>query len=339
MKKMEKAHIEELLSCYLDDELSDRGRTEIKRLIQHDKEIADTLEQLRKQKKLLNALPAVSAPPGLLDDITASVERKLILGESPQAFSENKGARHLLFRRLATAAAMLVLVGALFFVVLQIITPGSTPARRSAAVVPPATKVPLAPTIRRGVAATVAPPAAGNPSWSPFKASLELKTKKTIVVNSLVEKAIFDNNLINSTVPGRRAGSSTYLLNCSAAEMMNLLADLDVVWDNCESTALVLHGRTVGPNIIIENLTGRQIIEVAKEHRFSERVRTAKDFARFNDAMENVSKHTLFAKAGQLSVSPPPVTVKPRLTAPAPTDADAGQQQEISTLTITVTGL
>jgi len=31
--------IEELLSCYIDGELSERGRTEVKRLIQHERKV------------------------------------------------------------------------------------------------------------------------------------------------------------------------------------------------------------------------------------------------------------------------------------------------------------
>ncbi len=68
--------IDELLSCYIDDELSDRGRTEIKRLIQHDKNIAAKLGKLRKQKQLLNCLPVAPAPEGLLQEINVSLNSK-----------------------------------------------------------------------------------------------------------------------------------------------------------------------------------------------------------------------------------------------------------------------
>jgi len=56
---MSKFHkdIDELLSCYIDGELSERECTEVKRLMQHDKRIAGRLSSLRKQKQLLNNLP------------------------------------------------------------------------------------------------------------------------------------------------------------------------------------------------------------------------------------------------------------------------------------------
>ena len=42
--------IDELLSCYVDGELSERGRTEVKRLIQHDESVAAKLLRITRRR-------------------------------------------------------------------------------------------------------------------------------------------------------------------------------------------------------------------------------------------------------------------------------------------------
>ena len=116
--------IEELLSCYVDGELSERGRTEVKRLIQHDESVAAKLLRMEKQKQLLNSLPIASAPVGLVEDIKGRLAKRPISERFELDVDESAGARHLLYRRVLTAAAMLMLVGVLAVVVFNIIMPG-----------------------------------------------------------------------------------------------------------------------------------------------------------------------------------------------------------------------
>ena len=122
--KKSKPEIDELLSGYIDEELSQRQRTEVKRLIQHDDELSQRLNELKRQKQLLGSLPVASAPEGLLDDVKATLERQSILDNASASREESAGVRHLMFRRVLTAAAMfLVPIGILAWVVLNIVTP------------------------------------------------------------------------------------------------------------------------------------------------------------------------------------------------------------------------
>ena len=59
-------NIDELLNSYIDDELPQRHQTEVKRLIRHDPQIAQRLEELEKCKILLNSLPCEQAPESTL---------------------------------------------------------------------------------------------------------------------------------------------------------------------------------------------------------------------------------------------------------------------------------
>ena len=83
MNENHKNEIEELLSDLVDEQAGDRQKTEFKRLVAHDSGLIDQLAAMQRQRDILNALPVESAPDSLADDITAMLERKLILGDTP----------------------------------------------------------------------------------------------------------------------------------------------------------------------------------------------------------------------------------------------------------------
>ncbi len=116
-------NIDELLNGFLDDELAPRQRTEVQRLIAHDQKIADRLDELEKSKTLLNALPFEVAPDEMAEDIKLALERRALLGPQQEEYDERAGARHLLLRKIATAAAMIALFAALSAVVYNIVAP------------------------------------------------------------------------------------------------------------------------------------------------------------------------------------------------------------------------
>jgi len=81
MAKENKEYIEELLSNYIDDELTERERNEVKRLIAHDADVKRKFEQLRKIKVLLNLAPTSPVPDFIFENVKTQIERKVLLGE------------------------------------------------------------------------------------------------------------------------------------------------------------------------------------------------------------------------------------------------------------------
>ena len=79
MNHIDRPGLEELLGAYIDDELSERQRTQVKRLVKNDEKIAEELRCLQKQKELLAALPVASAPVDMLNGVKAAVECKKIV--------------------------------------------------------------------------------------------------------------------------------------------------------------------------------------------------------------------------------------------------------------------
>lgn len=75
MRKNEQRKIEELLSAYIDGELSDRRRMEVRRLVENNAYAAALLKSLEKQKELLNAMPTSPAPAGLTKRVLVVARR------------------------------------------------------------------------------------------------------------------------------------------------------------------------------------------------------------------------------------------------------------------------
>jgi len=330
--------IDELLSCYIDGELSDRGRTETKRLIRHDKNIAAKLGKLRKQKQLLNCLPVAPAPEGLLQKINVSLNRKPAADRYFIDTDHSAGARHLLFRRVLTAAAMFILLGALAVVVFNVIMPG--PASREGVAIRPAGS-----SLDQGQAEEVAVASAQEPITDiyPFRAALELASYDSIAVNGFIAKAIYSNGLVDNTIPKRDATLSTYHITCTTAQIVALLADLEAVWDKCGQTSLTIYAEDQDSEIMINNITSAQAIAVLAQAKSDERTELARNYADFNALIQDGDTGSSFALPApkEQTVFVPSVPIKPELTRPEqpPVPADKVQTSRSVNLIITVTGL
>jgi hypothetical protein len=331
--------IDELLSCYIDDELSDRERTEVKRLIRHDKSIAGRLGRLQKQKQLLNSLPTVAAPEGLLEDIKTSLKPKPILARYLTDDNKSAGARHLLFRRVLTAAAVFMLVGALALVVFNVMMPGTETRRPMAA--KPAARPQDADPVTEAIVASAADKPAPTPVSFLFRAALELATEDSIAVNGFIAKAIYRNGLVDNTIPKRQATLSSYHLTCTTTQIVALLADLEAVWPKCRSTTLTLYEQADVSDIVVGNITSAQTIAVFGQDKPDERTELAQNFADFNAIIRDGADYRTFALSRPEERFVPSIPIKPELTRPEqpPLRRDQPQTGGSVNLIITVTGL
>ena len=253
MSDKQKIDTDELLTLYLDGEASVRQQTELKRLMLHDPSVADKLNALQQQQRLLNALPVESAPESLIDDIRTAMERKLILGDSEQAVAAGSGSSHLMMRRLLTAAAMLLIpLGLLSAVVYQIVKPAPTgqveyisAGERIAAANPDAATPPAA--------------AAGLLTQLPFNGVLILTTDEYMTVSNQVEKAIFAQGLISHTLPNRTADVTSFHITASPKMIADLIDSLGDARGRCSAVMLEVAGGTDGQTVKIAEPQNRQI--------------------------------------------------------------------------------
>jgi hypothetical protein len=295
MKDM--GQIEELLNGYIDGELDERKSNEVKRLIDHDKEVFDLYDSLKRYKDLMDSVSQTHCPDGLGDSINKQLEREILLADT-SVYSHSAGRRHLILRRFMTAAAMIALAAILSFVILDIFIPKSSRDKFFANTMRKKTfKEVLYEKPFPNESATPAPqqdipiiPVKG--SDVPLVAVLTLETKNPIEVDWLVAKALTTTGIFNQTTAiERQPGSVRYVINCSDESVANLLAELSFVWPQCRSAKLDIGTEQAGKYITVNNISAQQALDICKADAYPVRSRMAGDLAAINRAAaENIEK-------------------------------------------------
>jgi hypothetical protein len=297
MKDMEQ--IEELLNEYIDGELDERKSNEVKRLIDHDKEIFDLYDSLKRYKDIMDSVSQAPCPDGLGDSINKQLEREILLADT-SGYSHSAGRRHLIIKRFMTAAAVIVLFAILSFVILDIFIPKSSRDKFFANTMRkktfkealyekpfPDESVSSAPAPKQDIPIT---PVKGNDV--PLVAVLTLETQNPIEVDWLVAKALTTTGIFNQTTAiDRQPGSVRYVINCSNESVVNLLTELSFVWPQCRNAKLDLGTEQVGKYITVNNISVKQALDICKADAYSARLRTAGDAVIINRAAdENIEK-------------------------------------------------
>ena len=215
--KHENQNMEELLNSFIDGELTEREKTKVERLISHDAEAARRLNKLRKSKILVSSLPHAEAPAQILENVKASLETGTQSAERPwseEPSDSRTGARHLMFRKVLAAAAMVGLVAILSTVIYTIVAP-------------------------EPVLETAVPALA-------FDGRLELKTNALSSVNTSIDKVIEDSGLSDSISWTSQGDKRIYSITCSKEDLTLLLSDLADVWKRCNSSTLFVETEKTG---------------------------------------------------------------------------------------------
>ncbi len=241
MEKNNKSEIEELFSSYIDGELSERQKMEVKRLIDNNPELESQLKMLVRQKELLGAMPVDQAPEGMLSDVRSRLERQLILEPSRLREEDSAGARHLLMRNLVSVAALFLLLGIMGLVVYNIMVPvdnGSGEGQGSDVLSRDVVEE-IEMMRREGSPSTVAREV--KQERKILYARLDLSSREWISINAFLEKAMYNNNLVECTVPKHQPTMSTYRLSCSRQKVVELVDDLTQVWDKCNNKDFTIY--------------------------------------------------------------------------------------------------
>ena len=111
MDANQRDQIGELLSAYLDGELSADQRAQAERLITEDSEARALLVVLRQTADGVRQLPRAIAPADVLTEIRDRIERAELLGPPDQPVTLSRHQKRPLRSILATAAALVITVG------------------------------------------------------------------------------------------------------------------------------------------------------------------------------------------------------------------------------------
>ena len=337
----ENPDIEELLNSFIDGELTARQQMEAQRLISHDARVAQQLRELQKCKMLISSLPFDEAPAEMAEGIKTLLERRAPLGQPPfllspegtgVRFDERAGARHLMFRKVLAAAAMIGLFAVLTAVIYTIVAPESGVERpvaiedwgRPAGKIKPAEKL-----ISEATLAATG-----------FNGRLELKTDALVAVNSFINRAIEDNGLLEKISSKAEEDKGVYSLSCSRQGLNLLLADLQNIWARFDSATLFVETEAIYEQVVVDGVSIEQVVEIVNQSDFERHIKVAKDFAVLNSMDELLPGREVLAavddRKGDLITIPKPVLTSSEKTGKKP----AGRQEdgEKVHLTIVVVG-
>ncbi len=304
-----KNNIDELLSGYIDEELTPRQTTQVRRLLANDASVAERLKQLQRIRGLYQAMPVVEAPADIADRVTSLLERRTLLEQNTvvSVDRQRRGAASLFIRKFMAAAAMIALVGLLGVVIYSIVAPEPGPGT-TVAVDPgnpdSGTGVEPAPAVKTIVAMG-------------FTGRLELHTANLMAIDGLVNKAVTSDPLIESQIE-RLATTSQYTIKCTPRSLDQLLIRLQDSWSELESARLIVETGTVGKTVVIESVTPKQVSEVAQQDNADTTIKVAKDFARVNSLTGEIVPGPFNPEISNLPIP------RPR-TASSDADLDKGQ--------------
>jgi len=282
-------NIDELLTGFIDGELSARQQIEVQRMVSHDPKVARRLLQLQNCTSLISSLPPAEAPAEILEQIKSALERKTLLSESPVSVKTGRGARHLMIRRVVAAAVMIGLFLGLAAVVYTIVAPVSPQGS-------PQLLVKHAPQPDTNVGST----RVGQPllASSDFWCRLELKTDAFVAAGAFVSRAIEDNGLTDCAESTALSGRKIYSISCSKQALAPLLADLTGIWQKFNSATLFVETERFANPVAVSVVSPQQMVQILNQADLPKRVELARDFAVLNSISERAPGSEILAAAG-----------------------------------------
>ena len=352
--------IDELLNSFIDGELTQRQFTEVQRLVAHNEQVARRMSELQECKMLVSSLPCAEAPAGMAGEIKSTLERRTLLGQSLEPYEERRGARHLLFRKVLSAAAMIGLIAVLAAVIYTILAPEGVPEKPVAVEgwKPPTREIEFGnavPSVAKEIEVKVAEPAivvaaekttaeSGVPLMAvaksmEFSVRLELKTGGSLAVAASINRAIEDNGLFEKETAGYRSDKGKYALNCSREAMGLLLADLENVWGRFDSVKLFVETDPDGDEVVIDAVTVEQIAEIVNQDSLEKHMKVARDFAVLNSISELLPGKEVFAaidtnKSNLMSIPKPVLTSSGKILKKADEKVEDAQKVHLTIVII-----
>jgi hypothetical protein len=260
MKMNESPKIDELLNSYLDGELPLRQRTQLQRLLNNDPKIAQRLKELQKNKVLISSLPAVQAPPELLENIKASLQKRETMDEEIGMLHQSSIIyRFTAFRKLVKVAAMIAIAVTLSVVMYTRLSTKSTQPN------PPDT-----------VATNIAAP-------GEFTGRLELKTKEISAVDSYITRIIEDNGLSGSLASASQTNKRTFTLDCDYQQLNSFLNELGSIWSKFSSAELFVNNKEFVRQVAVNVVNANQIAEIVSSGNAVESARNVAVLNNIND--------------------------------------------------------
>lgn len=322
MDDLKKVTIEELINGYIDGELGERHKTELKRLMLHDPELVERIDSMVRQKKLFEALPVEKAPAHMLDDIKARVERKALLNDYVAVSNQTSGSKHLFLRHLASSAAVIALLIGLTYVILQVVLPAKDQGGAAPVIVQNfKTQFQMPEVVDKETA--VADMQSDTFVESEFEETsvpafyfydLEIQVKNVVNFNRQVSQAIYNNSLLDHASVERLGGEVVYELYAPRENFVAFLKDLKTSLDNANEVLLTI---SEDESVMVQARTAaEELVDIFASNGHKQRIELAKDFNLLNkiyammpawDIVKSVEENQF-----EVPTVPKPVLASPR---------------------------
>ena len=320
MDEFNKMPIEELISAYLDDQLSERHKTELRRLMKHDEKLAQKVRLMSRQRSLLHALPCEKAPEHLMADIKASIERKALLDQYHDE-AINSGSRHLYIRRISSMAAVFALAACLVYVIWSVVSPAPQAVLEKSKPLTIATesrgiqdKLPMP------VAKSVTKEGTQKQAYAAESLSMNLKlyAADTVRLDRMISQAIYNNNLMNQAKVDRRPGITKYTITASRSDLKEMIGDLSNVFSEGVDCQLAVSSYDSVPVIAGRSsfkIRHDQLVTLLNQNDFAAMEALSYNIALSNRIAQSVPGPDIYEHIDQPDFSLP-VIPKPVLTSP-----------------------
>jgi hypothetical protein len=323
----ERSEIDELLSCYVDGEVSERQATEVKRMMLHDRKVAEKVAQMQRQRQLLAALPVDAAPADTAASVRAVLERRTLLGVTASGKQHITGSLHLLARKLVAAAAMLALLGGLAVLVYKVIIPGDF-VRPGGFAFGPEKRQQTGPAVIE---------------YSPVESAialmeLELRTSSPSGLNSVIARAIDSCGLWDSAIVDRQVAKTRYSITCGKEGLVRVMGELAGIWDRVDGKSLFITAPG-DESVAVDGVTVGQVVAVLEASDVPSRVAWARQFAQTNaqKLFEVAINDVPQVDSTELTIPKPSLT-SPDFDKAATANVEAQPGGDEVSLTITVIG-
>ncbi len=316
---IDKKKLDELLSAYLDEELSPRKQTEVKRLLKHDENVLRRFNELKSCRDLIAALPEEQPPGDILSQVQEKLDQRSLIEICNSDFDRTKGVKYFRIKKSISIAAMLVLVGVLAMIVYSIMVSG--PGKKNLAgtwdqeiEIKPVTSEPVKIKVVSNENVDTKPVIKEKKKLS---GGLELMTVSSNFkgVDAFIKRAMVDSKIMIVEFPVNDSEQGFYTVKCSKESMSMFLADMSGIWDKFDSS--VLKVRLENDNeIVVNDVTALQINAVMIESDSEIAMSKAREYATLND-LSQFSPKRMFTNAGKPNINEIPIP-KPNLTGNGP---------------------
>ena len=320
-------YVEQLLTGYIDGELTEREKTELKRLMRNDPDLEKHLVSLQGCRTLLGSLPVEKAPADTVKRVQVAaglIEPEKIEPQSRQPQQKEpdivkQAAKELIMRKALSAAAIILLGVGLLAIVWTIISPEKPANSEMLAKDNGRTiiednlgpkDVPVTDTIGNDVVASgagglpVEKAQAGStaketpdtPVIAPgFSATLQMKAEQVLAADVSVKK------IFEQVIPAGFSGLPTqpdrfvYSVSCDVEQLNTILGGLEAIWNQFSEAKLSVDSGTGQNPVVIAAVRTWQIGEIAALSDPQKRIKAAQYYSISNNAQPILEKQTQIA--------------------------------------------